>query len=105
MLEIAKKAFILNLGELEGFTNSLWDKGLFYIDKGTNKLKFELKFRILENDMPAKSKRQQQAMAIAEHEPKKLYKRNKGLKKMSKSQLHDYAATKTKGLPKKVKKK
>ena len=33
-------------------------------------------------------------MAIAEHAPAKLYKRNKGLLKMSKSQLHDFAATK-----------
>jgi hypothetical protein len=55
--------------------------------------------------MPAKSKKQQQAMAIAEHEPNKLSKKNKGLLKMTKSQLHDFAATKTKGLPKKVKKK
>lgn len=50
--------------------------------------------------MPAKSKKQQQAMAIAEHEPGKLYARNKGLLKMSHEQLHDFAATKTKGLPK-----
>ena len=55
--------------------------------------------------MPAKSKAQRSAMAIAEHNPKKLYKRNAGLKKMSKSQLHDFASTKTKGLPKKVKRK
>jgi len=41
-------------------------------------------------------------MAIAEHEPNKLYKRNKGLLKMTKSQLHDYADTKEKGLPKRV---
>ena len=51
--------------------------------------------------MPAKSKAQREAMAIAEHHPEKLYKRNKGLKKMTKSQLHDYASTKEKGLPKK----
>jgi hypothetical protein len=55
--------------------------------------------------MPAKSKKQQQAMAIAEHGPEKLYKRNKGLKEMSKKQLHDFAKTPTKGLPTKVKKK
>lgn len=55
--------------------------------------------------MPAKSKSQRRAMAIAEHNPSKLYKRNKGLKKMSKSQLHDFAKTKEKGLPKKKKKK
>ncbi len=41
-------------------------------------------------------------MAIAEHHPEKLYKRNRGLLKMSKQQLHDFASTKEKGLPKKV---
>ena len=46
--------------------------------------------------MPAKSIAQRQAMAIAEHEPSKLYSKNKGLLKMSHSQLHDFA--KTKGL-------
>ena len=49
--------------------------------------------------MPATSKAQQIAMAIAEHEPDKLYARNKGLKKMSHKQLHDFAATPRKGLP------
>ena len=39
-------------------------------------------------------------MAIAEHHPEKLYAKNKGLKKMSKKQLHDFATTKEKGLPK-----
>lgn len=53
--------------------------------------------------MPAKSKAQREAMAIAEHTPSKLYARNKGLKKMSKSQLHDFASTKERGLPRKVK--
>jgi len=43
--------------------------------------------------MPAKSKKQRQAMAIAEHSPEKLYKRNKGMKKLSKKSLHDYAST------------
>ncbi len=55
--------------------------------------------------MPAVSKKQRIAMAIAEHHPEKLYSRNKGLKKMSKGQLHDFAATKEKGLPLKKKKK
>jgi hypothetical protein len=54
--------------------------------------------------MPAVSKNQRIAMAIAEHEPSKLYKRNKGMEKMSKSQLHDFASTKEKNLPKKAKK-
>jgi len=49
--------------------------------------------------MPATSKVQQQAMAIAEHQPSKLYKRNKGLLKMTKKQLHDFASTKRKKLP------
>lgn len=39
-------------------------------------------------------------MAIAEHEPSKLFSRNRGLLKMSHSQLHDFAATPRKGLPK-----
>jgi len=52
--------------------------------------------------MPAKSRAQQEAMAIAEHSPGKLFKRNKGLLEMSKSQLHDFAATPTSDLPPKV---
>jgi hypothetical protein len=39
-------------------------------------------------------------MAIAEHNPSKLYARNRGLLKMSHSQLHDFASTPRKGLPK-----
>jgi hypothetical protein len=49
--------------------------------------------------MPAVSKKQRRAMAIAEHSPGKLMGKNKGLLKMSKSQLHDFAATKEKKLP------
>ena len=49
--------------------------------------------------MPAVSRNQQIAMAIAEHHPEDLSKENKGLAKMSKSQLHDFASTPTKGLP------
>jgi hypothetical protein len=41
-------------------------------------------------------------MAIAEHEPEKLYSKNKSLLKMSKGQLHDFAATSEKGLPEKT---
>ena len=36
-------------------------------------------------------------MAIAKHEPKKLYKRNKGMLKMSKEQLSEFARKSTKG--------
>jgi hypothetical protein len=42
-------------------------------------------------------------MAIAEHEPEKLYARNKAMLKMTPEQLHDFAATKQKGLPKRKK--
>jgi hypothetical protein len=49
--------------------------------------------------MPAKSIAQRQVMGIAEHHPEKLYAKNKGLLKMSKSQLHDFASTPDKGLP------
>lgn len=45
-------------------------------------------------------------MAIAEHHPDKLYKRNKGVLGMSHGQLHDFAATKhLGGMLKKRKKK
>jgi len=49
--------------------------------------------------MPATSQKQQMAMAIAEHEPSKLKPANRGLLKMSHSQLHDFASTPRKGLP------
>ena len=49
--------------------------------------------------MPAVSKKQQEAMAIAEHEPSKLSAKNRGMLKMSKGQLHDFASTKRSGLP------
>lgn len=55
--------------------------------------------------MPASSKNQAIAMAIAEHQPDKLYSRNKGLLKMSRAQLHDFASTKRKGLPIRITKK
>lgn len=51
--------------------------------------------------MPAVSKAQQAAMSIAEHDPGKLRKKNRGLLQMSHQQLHDFAATPTANLPKK----
>jgi hypothetical protein len=54
--------------------------------------------------MPSVSKKQRLAMAIAEHAPEKLYRRNIGLSDMSKKQLHDFAKTKEKRLPLKKKK-
>ena len=49
--------------------------------------------------MPALSIAQRQTMAIAEHQPEKLKKRNRGLLKMSHEQLHDFASTPEAGLP------
>ena len=48
--------------------------------------------------MPAPSKVMRRAAAIAEHHPEKLYARNRGLLKMSKKQLHDFASTKEKSI-------
>lgn len=49
--------------------------------------------------MPAKSKAQRQLMAIAEHHPEMVNPENRGILKMSRNQLHDFAATREKGLP------
>jgi len=54
--------------------------------------------------MPANSKAQRIAAAIAEHHPEQLYARNKGLAQMTPMQQHHFAATKEKGLPRHVKK-
>lgn len=54
--------------------------------------------------MPAVSVKQRQLMAITEHHPSAVYGKNRGVLKMSKGQLHDYAGTKEKGLPSSVKK-
>lgn len=51
--------------------------------------------------MPAVSQNQRRMMAIAEHHPEDLYAKNRGVLKMSRGQLHDFAATKEKGMPKK----
>jgi hypothetical protein len=53
--------------------------------------------------MPALSIKQRRAMAIAEHHPAKLRAKNRGLLKMSQGQLHDFASTPEKGLPRKKK--
>jgi len=51
--------------------------------------------------MPAVSKSQRRLAAIAKHHPGKLYKRNRGVLKMSQKQLGHYAGTSEKKLPKK----
>lgn len=55
--------------------------------------------------MPARSGAQQKLFAIAEHNPKALYKKNRSLLRMTHAQLHDFAATPTKDLPERKKKK
>jgi len=55
--------------------------------------------------MPAPSKAMQQASAIALYSPSKLKGKNRSLLEMKKSDLRDFAETKTKGLPKHVGKK
>ena len=51
--------------------------------------------------MPAKSRKQQELFAIADHFPEKLHKRNRGLLGVPKEVLHEFAATPTSGLPEK----
>ncbi len=55
--------------------------------------------------MPAPSKAMRKASAIAEKNPGALYARNRGLLNMTRQQLHDFAATKEKGLPARKRKK
>lgn len=49
--------------------------------------------------MPAKSSAQRRFFGLCEHRPDKA---RSACPDMSKSQMHDFAATKEKGLPKKV---
>jgi len=53
--------------------------------------------------MPAKSLAQRRAMAIAQHDPDKLFKRNKGLASMKASDLKDFISTSEKRLPRRAK--
>lgn len=55
--------------------------------------------------MPAKSQAQQRLFAIAEHEPGKLHKENRGMLKMGKAKLSEFASTKRSSLPKRLGKK
>lgn len=52
--------------------------------------------------MPSVSQAQQEATAIAEHEPSKLNPENRGLLKMTHQQLHEFASTPREGLPEHV---
>jgi len=46
--------------------------------------------------MPAKSEKQRKLMAMAEHNPSTVSKKNRGVLKMSKQQLHEFASSVTK---------
>jgi hypothetical protein len=52
--------------------------------------------------MPAVSKAQQRLMAIAEHDPDKVFQKNMGVLKMKKKSLRDFTTIDYKGLPKKA---
>lgn len=43
--------------------------------------------------MPAKSEKQRKMMAIALHHPEKLHKENRGVLKMSKSDMREFASS------------
>ncbi len=49
--------------------------------------------------MPAKSRAEQQLMAIAEHHPSEVSAKNRGVLKMSHRQLHDFAVGSEAGKP------
>lgn len=44
--------------------------------------------------MPAVSEEQRRLFAIAEHNPEKLYKKNRGLLNLGRKKLHEFASTK-----------
>lgn len=46
--------------------------------------------------MPSTSEKQRRLFAIAEHEPGKLFKKNKHLAQLPKSTLHEFASSVTK---------
>lgn len=49
--------------------------------------------------MPAVTEKQRKMMAIAEHHPSKLFKRNKGVLKMGKAKLSEFASKAKSDLP------
>jgi hypothetical protein len=49
--------------------------------------------------MPAVSRAQQRLMALALHHPERVRAPNRGVTRMTLKQLHDFAATPRKGLP------
>lgn len=57
----------------------------------------------MEMALPSESKSERRLMAIAEHHPDEVYAKNRGVLKMSQSQLHDFASGSEKGKPEHVK--
>lgn len=55
--------------------------------------------------MPSVSVSQRRLIGLAENHPEKVYKRNRGILKMTGRALHDFASTPETGLPYKAKKK
>jgi hypothetical protein len=49
--------------------------------------------------MPSVSRAQQKLMAIAAHHPEEVSAKNRGVLKMSRTQLHDFASGSEKGKP------
>jgi hypothetical protein len=43
--------------------------------------------------MPSVTEKQREAIAIAEHHPEQLYKKNRGILNMTHQQMHDFAST------------
>lgn len=80
-------------------------KGMNIDDTGKKNVTVEIrKAAIKEGLNPAVSKKQRKMMAIAEHHPEMLYSKNRGVLKMGKQKLHEFAATKEKGLQSKKRK-
>ena len=52
--------------------------------------------------MPSVSESQQKLMGMALHHPGKLYKRNRSVLGMKRSDMREFAETKHKGLPEKI---
>ena len=52
--------------------------------------------------MPAKSDKQRKLMALASKHPEKVHKKNKGVTRMSKADLRDFASTPESDLPERI---
>lgn len=85
----------------QAFLEALWPGPSVILSCLRRWLAWKDRLYFTEDDMPAKSKAQQRAMAIAMHQPEKLYARNRAMKAMSHGELEKFAGTPRKGLPQK----